>query len=159
MSGRRTFQKGAWARNKTRLLGKELLNVVNEGTASTLPGRGEGSIPKQPLASLGRTEADDESQSCQTSRAAPPSRCPGGVTRTIGRNGLPGGKFCSTCRALHDQETLGHHQGDLASWMSLRSLEMKANHDDGNKTSTGSQPTKRMVGKTGGENGKSELSL
>lgn len=41
MSGRRTFQKGAWARNKTRLLGKELLSVVNEGTASTIPGMGE----------------------------------------------------------------------------------------------------------------------
>lgn len=61
MSGRRTFQKGAWARNKTRLLGKELLSVVNEGTASTIPGTGEGSVPKQPLASLGRTAADEQS--------------------------------------------------------------------------------------------------
>lgn len=61
MSGRRTFQKGARATNKAHLPGKELLNIVNEGTASTLPGRGEGSIPKQPLASLGRTEADGES--------------------------------------------------------------------------------------------------
>lgn len=45
----------------------------------------------------------------------------------------------STCQAVLDQETLGHCQGDLASWMSLPSLEMEAKHDDGNKTSAGSQ--------------------